>query len=127
MVTYTPYARWRNVAMVAGLVVLAATVADPSDATMLNPLGEEIRDLDAADLQMLKDTSHQLLEKNTVGALASWTNKETGHSGKAVLLRTFKQNGQRCGAVAHVLVAGGNAHFVLPFCESEPGTWKIVF
>src|SRR5262245_493094 len=125
MVTFFPAARWRYGAMVTGLALIFATVTDPVDATIMNPLGAEIRDLDATDLQMLKDSSQELLEKNVVGAVASWTNKETGHSGTAALLRTFKQNGKKCGAVAHILVAGGSAHFVLPFCESEPGTWKI--
>lgn len=127
MVTSIPAARWRFPAMVAGLALVFASVADPSDATIMNPFGAEIRDLDAMDLQMLRETSHDLLKKNVVGAVATWTNKETGHSGTVALLRTFKQNGLRCGAVAHVLTAGGSAQFVLPFCESEPGTWKIAF
>jgi surface antigen len=127
MVPFYSLVRLRHFAMIAGLAVVFASVADPSDATSLSPLGDEIRDLDASDLKMLRESSREVLEKNVVGGLASWTNKETGHSGSASLLRSFEVNGKRCGAVAHFLVAGGSTHFVLPFCEHERGSWKISF
>lgn len=120
-------APWSRFAMAFVLIAAFAVISRPSDATMMSPFGQEVLDLNAQDLEFLKRSVFEVLETNVVGAVSSWKNQQTGHSGAVALIRSFDRKGQRCGAVEHTLTAGGRARFVLPFCKFEDGMWKIVF
>ena len=65
--------------------------------------------------------------RNRSRATADWAGKQSGRAGRATLLRVFERGGMPCGEVEHVFTAGGGNRYVLPFCRTGDGTWKVAF
>jgi len=66
-------------------------------------------------------------EAQKQGATADWAAKQSGRAGRATLLRVFERNGMPCGEIEHVFTVGGGNRYVLPFCRTGDGTWKVAF
>jgi surface antigen len=107
---------------------LSLTVAPPASGAALNdPFGRDSYRLSEADWELLKQSVRQVLEAQKQGATADWAGKQSGRAGRATLLRVFERDGMPCGEIEHVFTAGGGNRYVLPFCRTGDGTWKVAF
>jgi surface antigen len=116
----------RPVAAVAFL--LAATLAPAASAqALVNPFGRDATSLDREDIALMHQAIEKVLASNKPGTKESWKNARGGHAGRATLLKVFKQKNMACGEVEHVFTAGGGRRYVLPFCKTAEGQWKLAF
>lgn len=117
--------------MPAALALCAALSFAPASsafgAGLNDPFGRDVYKLDEADWELLKQSVRQVLEAQKQGAAATWAGKQSGRAGRATLLRVFERGGMPCGEVEHVFTAGGGNRYVLPFCRTGDGSWKVAF
>jgi surface antigen len=104
-----------------------AIVPSASGAELNDPFGRDSYGLSEADWELLKRSVRQVLETQKQGATANWAGKQSGRAGRATLLRVFERGGMRCGEVEHVFTASGGNRYVLPFCRTGDGPWKVAF
>jgi surface antigen len=104
-----------------------AAVPSACGAGLNDPFGREAYKLDEADWELLKQSVRQVLETRREGAAADWAGKQSGRAGRATLRRVFERSSMPCGEVEHVFTAGGGNRYVLPFCRTADGTWKVAF
>jgi surface antigen len=109
-------------------VALLFAMAPPaSGAGLIDPFGRESYKISEEDWELLKLAVRQVLEAQKEGATANWESKQSGRAGRASLLRVFKRDSMPCGEVEHVFTTGGGNRYVLPFCRTADGTWKVAF
>ena len=83
--------------------------------------------LTADDLTLMKKAAREQLDGKPDGAVASWDNPKSGHSGTVTLLKSSTSAGQPCRRVRHSINAKGlstPAHYVLNICKQADGSWK---
>ena len=86
-----------------------------------------LAELSAVDREAMERARSDVLEKMKPGEVSTWKDERTGHSGEARLLRTYEQNGMSCGEVEHVLRIRQVSRFVMPFCRTGEGAWRLAF
>lgn len=91
-------------------------------------LGNSVgQSLDRADKAYAVRTAHQTLEAAPTGAVAQWTNPDTGHSGTFKPIRTYQTTqGQYCREYQQTVTVGGqvqNAYGTA--CRRPDGSWEI--
>jgi len=78
------------------------------------------------DLEILKLTARELLEKGKDGEAAQWKNPETGYSGEILMLDTSHQNGEICRKTKFTNMAEGLTNYqIYLLCQQADTTWKI--
>jgi surface antigen len=78
-------------------------------------------------MDLLRTTVRELLESGEVGAEREWENPETGHGGRATLLRVFSMEKRPCGRVEQEMRgSNGTHHRTFDICKQADGSWKIV-
>jgi surface antigen len=116
-----------SIALVLCTALSLMVVPSASGAALNDPFGRDSYRLSEADWELLKLSVRQVLEAQKQSATANWAGKQSGRAGRATLLRVFARDGMPCGEVEHVFTAGGGNRYVLPFCRTGDGTWKVAF
>jgi surface antigen len=83
--------------------------------------------LDRADRLYASRTAHQTLETAPTGAVAQWTNPDTGHSGTFKPMRTYQTTeGQYCREYQQTVTVGGQVQSAYgTACRRPDGSWEI--
>src|SRR5262249_53580290 len=114
------------VAAIAALTLYALVAAIPSSARVSKYVDPNLA-LSADDLNLMKKAAREQLDGKPDGAVASWDNPKSGHSGTVTLLKSSTNAGQPCRRVRHSINAKGlatPAHYVLNICKQADGSWK---
>jgi surface antigen len=84
--------------------------------------------LDRADRAYATRTAHQTLEAAPTGAVAQWSNPDTGHSGTFTPVRTYQTNqGQYCREYQQTVTVGGKVQSAYgTACRRPDGSWEIM-
>jgi hypothetical protein len=69
----------------------------------------------------------EVLGKAETGAVSSWSDAGTGHSGEVDLRRMYDKNGMNCGDVEYILKTPDMQRYNDTFCRAPDGTWRAVF
>jgi surface antigen len=117
----------RLAAGAAIFLFVAACSAAASAQGLVDPFGRDTVTISRDDLALMNQAIEKVLEANKVGAKAAWKSTTTERAGRASLLKVFKQKDMRCGEVEHVFTAGGGRRYVLPYCKTASGQWKLAF
>jgi len=107
------------------IFVFGIGAAPPADAQLINPFAKDSLKLDAEDKAMMREAMRTVLESGKAATTKSWTNPETGVSGTATLLRAYDQDGMPCGEVEHAFTKPNTNRYILPFCKTADGKWKV--
>ena len=110
-----------------GLISVPIFMAASSTAHAATPFVRSLAELSAADRKALLQAQHEVLETMKPGAVSVWTDKQTGHSGEARLVRNYERNGMACGEVEHMLKIPNVSRYVLPVCRLSDGTWRLAY
>jgi hypothetical protein len=117
-----------SAALAVSLFALAAPAGAQGPAqspTMVDPFGPEAATLSKDDNKLMRQTIDKVLAEKRAGATGDWKGDKIG--GRATLRKTFTRNGMACGEVVHEFTVGRGRRYVLPFCETKPGEWKIAY
>lgn len=110
------------------LALASALIASvPSPVLAQNVFGRSLAQLSPADRQAMEQARREVLERNEEGAVSTWRDEATGHSGEVRLRRTYERNGMMCAEVEQILRAPTESRFVIPFCRVPDGTWRAAF
>jgi surface antigen len=105
---------------------LAATAA----GALLGVLAgsEAGKSLDRADQLHAQQTTQTALEGNQTGAVSSWNNPDSGHSGTVTPMRTYQTaQGQYCREFQQTVTINAKTESAYgTACRQPDGTWKIV-
>src|SRR5262245_10846418 len=110
----------------AAILLFLGGMAEPASA-QVSPFGRESMDIDREELNLMYQAIYESLEQYKVGATEKWKSPERDVAGRASLSKVFTQKGLRCGEVEHVFTAGGGRRYLLPFCKTKEGQWKLAF
>lgn len=115
--------------MMAGIaaLLLAGVSATAHAQGAANPFGRDGIAMSQDDIALMQGSVHKVLGEYKDGVKASWKSTTSDRAGRATLLKTFKQKDMQCGEVEHVFTAGGGRRYVLPYCKTKEGQWKLAF
>ncbi|MEZ5668280.1 MAG: RT0821/Lpp0805 family surface protein [Alphaproteobacteria bacterium] len=84
-------------------------------------------DMADSDVKMAVDTMQIALETGSDGAVATWTNLDTGNSGRIQPLRTYQtERGYFCRDFLEILNVGGRtASYDNHACRDDDGVWRF--
>jgi surface antigen len=96
-------------------------------ALQLNPW----RDLELSgdDIALLTAAADRLYEAGEIGALARWSNPESGNAGTVEIREIFERDGLPCRRVEHVVELAKDPvpkRLVLASCRVPDGRWLLV-
>jgi surface antigen len=106
------------------VIASALIAAMPAPLLAQNVFGRSLAQMSAADRQAMEKARLDVLEKMEQGAVATWRDEATGHSGEARLTRTYERNGMRCAEVEQIMRLPAESRYVIPFCRTPDGTWR---
>jgi surface antigen len=111
------------------LAIASALIAGSVPATLLaqNVFGRSLAQMSAADRQAMEQARREVLEKMEQGAVSTWRDDATGHSGEVRLLRTYERDGMMCAEVEQILRVPAESRYVIPYCRVPDGTWRAAF
>ena len=115
-------------ASAAAVIVLGMTAGLPA-AAQLNALTRGGLDLTAEDWELLEAAAAELYatEDQPIGAAETWSNDQSGNSGRIELVRTGEYQGMPCRRLKHdirVKDVGDPFHFIVDRCRTPDGAWK---
>ena len=86
------------------------------------------KSLDERDKLLANEAFQNSLENNKTGASDSWSNPDSGHSGKTTPTRTYTaDSGDPCREfTTTVLIGGEEEQGYGTACRQSDGSWKIV-
>lgn len=117
---------WRVIA--TGILFLSlAVLVQPAGAQLVNPFSRDATGMGAEDLALMREALLKALEAEKEGEVTSWRNDRTGRAGRVVVQRTFTRSDMPCAEVLHRFTSGGAQSYVLPFCRTPEGSWKLAF
>lgn len=119
--------RARRAVATSVLLLGFAALTPPADAQLVNPFGRDATNMSQEDLALMREALDTALDAQKTGATAGWKNEKTGRAGRVVVQRTFTRSGMPCAEVSHSFTSGGGHSYVLPFCRTADGTWKLAF
>lgn len=113
----------------AAVIALSMTAGLPA-AAQLNPLVEGGLDLTAEDWELLEAAATRLYatEGQPIGAAETWSNDQSGNSGRIELVQTGEYQGMPCRRLKHdirVKDVGDPFHFIVDRCRTPDGAWKV--
>ena len=90
-------------------------------------MGNEIgAALDQQDLIMAQKTQYQALEYNKVNVRSTWSNPDTGNSGKIYPTRTFNRGEQPCREFTQEVTIAGETETAFGIaCRMADGSWQL--
>jgi surface antigen len=85
------------------------------------------KSMDCKDHQYHQETTQDALETQPTGQTSSWTNPDTGHSGKVTPTKTYTSSeGVPCREFTQTIYVDGEYEEVEgTACRQEDGTWKV--
>ena len=92
-------------------------------------LGSEIgKTMDEVDRMKAGQTQQAALERNPVGHASSWTNPDSGNSGRVTPTRTYQTpRGENCREYQHEVTVGGRTEVMTgTACRNADGTWRAL-
>jgi surface antigen len=112
-------------------LVLAVGRLPASGQPILDPLGARLLpdELTRDDIAALTAAAMKLYTADpaAVGAVESWSNPTSGHSGTVMLVRTFEHDGMPCREVRHRLkLKQGEQVYAFSRCRVASGEWKLL-
>lgn len=90
-------------------------------------IGNEIgRSLDRADKIAMTNAAGDALENNRIGEASTWSNPDSGNSGRITPTRTWQRdNGTYCREYSNVVIIDGREEVLTgTACRQDDGTWK---
>ena len=109
-------------------LIALATLAPVAVHTQgLWSLSRSMADLSSADREAMTRARTEVLDKMQTGAVSSWSNATTGHSGEVALRRSYEKSGMSCGDVEYLLKMPEMKRYNATFCRMGDGTWRAVF
>jgi len=108
-------------------LLLAGGAAPALAQGAANPFGRDGITMSQDDVALMQGSVQKVLGEYKDGAKASWKSTTSDRAGRATLLKTFKQKDMQCGEVEHVFTSGGGRRYVLPYCKTKEGQWKLAF
>ena len=86
------------------------------------------RQLDERDKELANEAFQDSLENKKVGAVSSWNNPDTGHTGTTTPTRTYTaDSGNPCREfTTTVLIGGEEQQGYGTACRQTDGSWKII-
>jgi surface antigen len=120
-------ARVRRVVATSLLLLGLAALTPPAAAQLVNPFGRDAISMSQEDLALMHEAIDTALNAQKAGAAASWKNEKTGRAGRVVVQRTFTRSDMPCAEVLHRFTSGGGQSYLLPFCRTADGSWKLAF
>jgi hypothetical protein len=111
-------------------VSVAALLASPVNAQLVNPFGRNPATMTEEDFALLREAGRKTLDSGRAGTVEPWRNPATSASGSTRLLRAYTRDGQRCGDLNMVVNNARrqrSASCTLPFSRSPEGPWQIRF
>ena len=118
---------WQRIFPATLITVLMASAAPASAGALVDPFDNDTYRLSDSARDQLKAAVRKVLESGTPGTTAEWRDDANDRAGRATLLRSYERDGMRCGEVEHEYTDGKGARYVLPFCQTGDGTWKVAF
>jgi len=112
---------------VAMVMLAAGTASTASAQGAANPFGRDGITMSQDDIALMQGSVQKVLSEYKAGGKASWKSTTSDRAGRSTLLKTFKQKDMQCGEVEHVFTAGGGRRYVLPYCKTKEGQWKLAF
>ena len=109
------------------LVIIAALAPSVIHAQGMWSLSRSLSDLSASDREAMTRARTEVLEKAQTGAVSSWSDADTGHSGEVALRRMYAKSGQICGDVEYLLKTPEMKRYNATFCRMGDGAWRAVF
>lgn len=115
--------------MMAGIaaILFAAAASSALAQGAANPFGRDGIAMSQDDIALMQGAVQKVLGEYKDGGKSSWKSATSDRAGRATLLKTFKQKDMQCGEVEHVFTAGGGRRYVLPYCKTKDGQWKLAF
>jgi surface antigen len=118
----------KRVLGLAAAVALGLTVSYPA-AAQLNALTRGGLNLTAEDWALLEAAAEKLYatEDQPVGAAETWSNDQSGNSGRIELVMAGDYQGMPCRRLKHdirVKDVGNPFHFIVDRCQTPDGAWK---
>ena len=92
---------------------------------MVDPFGSDAAGMSKEDNKLMRQAIEKVLAEKRAGATANW--KGDNVAGRATLRKTFTRDGMACGEVVHEFTVGRGRRYVVPFCETKGGEWKMAF
>jgi surface antigen len=87
-------------------------------------------ELTRQDLAIIRHTVNADVHGKPVGTTATWSNPESGNSGKISLVNKFTRNGQQCETLDYRLTTTrrpvGPEHYRLSSCLQSDGQWRLI-
>jgi len=111
-----------KVALIAFAALLPTTVLAQGTFS----LGRSFSELSESDTDAMRRARIEVLEKMQPGAVSTWSDSNTGHSGGVELRRIFEKNGMTCGDLEFVLKVPDMRRLRTAFCRVADGTWRIL-
>jgi surface antigen len=108
-------------------IASALIAAMPAPVLAQNVFGRSLAQMSSADRQAMEQSRREVLERMEQGAVSTWRDEATGHSGEVRLRRVYEQNGMRCAELEQILRSPAESRYVIPFCRTTDGTWRAAF
>jgi surface antigen len=119
-----------------GRIVLASLglicIGLSASQAQINPFrsGKQATGMTKADIGMLGDAADHLNNTDPlhVGDAQDWSNPDSGNSGKVTVTRLFQSGGMTCHGMRYDLsykVKPVPSHYVVNWCKTKSGEWKI--
>jgi surface antigen len=114
-------------------VVLALSVAAQVSLaqTLLPQMGDVLwPGLTQDDIDRMHAAGARLYEDRSIGNVERWRSPDTKDAGEVKLTRSFTARGMPCRSLEYTVrfdnVRDNPSHYVLNWCKTESGEWKIV-
>ena len=118
-----------STALTIGMLIVAMPAlaqGPPQSPTLIDPFGPDAAVMSKEDRTLMRQSMEKVLASKRAGSTSDW--KGGGeNAGRATLRKTFTRDGMSCGEVVHEFTAGPGHRYVLPFCETKGGQWKLAF
>lgn len=112
------------------IVALTTTMLSPASLARVGPWGwldkSVYTELNDQDRKLLRATVQDILNNHPNGTIKSWSNEDTGASGKIKVLTTEHKNDMLCRQTSFETdTANFDDRSVFLLCKTEDGTWKV--
>ncbi len=122
--------RKRAVGIATGLLLSAAAQASLAQ-TLLPQMGDVLwPGLTQDDIDRMHAAGARLYEGGSIGNVERWRSPDTKDAGEVKLTRSFTTRGMPCHTLEYTIrfdnVRNNPSRYVLNWCKTEGGEWKIV-
>jgi surface antigen len=122
--------RKRALGVAVGLLLISA-----ANASQAQPLLPQMGDvlwpgLTQDDIDRMHAAAARLYEGSSIGTVERWRSPDSKDAGEVRLTRSFTAHGMSCRTLEYTVrfdqVRNSPSHYVINWCKTESGEWKIV-